>query len=155
MSFTQSAIKAASDTICNFLKPYGLTVTCETESIDNGVLGEYESGSVFSYDIICRIDLDNLKKCCKEERCSLAEQIKLTIYHETGHALMEQLIDYAENLPEMDTLLRGHFGQKYFDVFNDDHLDEETIVEDFAHGFLYNHGSLLQSCFEEFHHSIS
>lgn len=73
-----------------------------------------------------------------------------------GHALFEQLIDWSENLEEVETLLDGPFGEKYFDIFNDDNVTEEVLVERFARDFENETSvSLLRQCWEEINKTIN
>lgn len=146
------AITNASAVMNKWLKPFSLSLSCEKENLRGDRLGEYEMGSIFEGEIKSRIDLKNIIASAKEDdldQDEICRQIRLTIYHETGHGLMELLIDYAENYEEFQPLLGGDFGKKYFDIFNDDNTDEETIVEAFANCFEENKKSLLQLCVEE------
>ena len=146
------AITHASAVMNKWLKPFSLSLSCEKENLKGDRLGEYEMGSVFEGEIKSRIDLKKIIASAKEDNLGqdeICRQIRLTIYHETGHGLMELLIDYAENYEEFQPLLNGDFGKKYFDIFYDDNTDEETIVEDFARCIEGNEKSLLQLCVEE------
>lgn len=135
-----------------WLRPYGYTLSLERENLNPDTLGEYEAGSVFGKDIVIRISLSNIIKCSKENqlnRSELSDEIRLTVYHEVGHALMEQLLDYAEYYDPISSLLDTSFGDTYFDIFNDDRCTEEQIVEAFANGILTHEESLLERCFKE------
>lgn len=154
-------IQAPLDKIGSYLEPYGLTATLDQDpdGFKENEIGEYENGSVFEKNIIFRINTDNIREAAKEE-CMYymdfyLEQCRITVYHEIGHALMEQLIDWTENLEEMEALLDGQFGKTYYDIFNDDNCTEEEIVEDFAKGFDNEKPSLLQRCWEEANKLIS
>lgn len=148
-----SYIKDAETKVSPFLNKFGYSLTIEDTCLPNNRIGEYEAGSVFEKDIIVRIDSRKIRRITGKDNpyreTDVNEQIQLTVFHETGHALMEQLIDWAEYLPEAEELVNGPFGKKYFDIFNDDRIDEETIVERFANAFFDKSPSLLQNCFEE------
>lgn len=138
--------------ISTWLAKFGYTLNCTVESLPNGQVGNYESGSVFEKEIQICVSTDNIRVFIEEMNLPQNEydiQCELTVYHEVGHALMEQLIDWSENIDEMEELLDGYYGKKYFDIFNDDNKTEEQIVEEFAEGMYSTDGSLLQSCFEE------
>ena len=131
---------------------YSLTLDLDTSSFREEQLGEYERGSVFEKDIVIRVSTENIWKTCKEDPFlfpDYEEEVHLTVFHEVGHALMEQLIDYAENIDEFLPEIEKKYGDKFFDVFNDDNLTEETLVEDFARGFEHKNKSILQECAEK------
>lgn len=135
-----------------WLHPFGYSLSLAKEELNPDTLGEYEAGSVFEKEIIIRISLPNIIKCAKENHLNqsqLSDEIRLTVYHEVGHALMEQLLDYAEYYEDISSLLDTSFGDTYFDIFNDDRCTEEQIVEAFARGILNNNESLLERCFKE------
>lgn len=131
---------------------YSLTLDPDTSSFHEGQLGEYEGGSIFEKDIVIRVSTENISKTCEEDSFlfpDYEEEVHLTVFHEVGHALMEQLIDYAENIDEFLPEIEKKYGDKFFDVFNDDNLTEETLVEDFARGFEHKNKSILQECAEK------
>ena len=128
---------------------YSLSLDPDTSSFIDGQLGEYELGSVFEKDIIIRVSTENIRKTCEEDPFlfpDYEEEVHLTVFHEVGHALLEQLIDYAENINEFLPEIEKKYGDKFFDVFYDENLTEEELVEDFARGFEYNTSSVLQEC---------
>ena len=130
---------------------YSLSLDPDTSSFIDGQLGEYELGSVFEKDIIIRVSTENIRKTCEEDPFlfpDYEEEVHLTVFHEVGHALLEQLIDYAENINEFLPEIEKKYGDKFFDVFYDDNLTEEELVEDLARGFEYNTSSVLQECAE-------
>lgn len=137
----------------SFLLPDGLDVDCEICTLPSGCLAEYEAGSVFEKVIHMRIDLESIQKEGKKEKLlswETGQQVAITLWHETGHAIIEQIIDWAENIDEVELLVNGPFGEKYFDVFNDDHLSEEELVENFARAVVEgNPNNLLRQCWKE------
>lgn len=131
---------------------YSLTLDPDTSSFHEGQLGEYERGSVFEKDIVIRVSTENIWKTCEEDPFlfpDYEEEVHLTVFHEVGHALMEHLIDYAENIDEFLPEIEKKYCDKFFDIFNDDNLTEETLVEDFARGFGHKNKSILQECAEK------
>ena len=140
----------------SWLKPFGLTLEVETSEKTDGRLGDYDAGSVFEKTIRVIIYPDCIAETCVEESefnpysilsCE-EDQIQITIFHELGHALVEQIIDWMENLPNSDEIFTDDFCQRYESVI-DDGLDEETLVEDFAYAFMFDKTDPLKACFEE------
>lgn len=136
-----------------WLKPFGLSLTLDpdTRHFSEGQCGEYEDGSVFEKDITIRVHRENIRDYVDEQSPwgnSFEDECSLTVYHEVGHALVQQLVDYSENIAEFLPSVERLFGDRFFDVFNDDNLSEEELVEDFAYGFLDGTGSTLQECAE-------
>lgn len=149
MRLMMHLLTEALDRINAWLEPYGLEARVSNERLPKRTIGQYEGGSVFEKTILTRIDMEKHRKLCKEENLSLQGQLSMTLYHEVGHALMEQLIDYVDNIPEANKLVDGPFGEKYFDIFFDDCLTEEEVVEEFALRFFYGKESPLSLCFKE------
>ena len=154
MKTLPSELEAPYEKISQWVTPLGFSVSCDTGDIADfprGRLGEYDAGSVFEKEILVRISLDNIRRAARKfripEKGYLAE-CALTLFHEVGHALVEQLLDWADSIPEFLPALEASHGDAFFDVFNDDNMDEETLVEDFAHGFQSGRGSVLQRCAE-------
>ena len=146
----ENEINTALAKVNEWLKPDDLTVVSNKEKFPKNKLGSYECGSVFEKTIQVNLDVENIIKASRESFIfEPNEQIRITIYHETGHALVEQILDWAENIPELEERINGEFGEKYFNVFNDDHLTEEQLVEDFALSFDKGYRSELKSCWEE------
>lgn len=151
-----AAIKGATDKANAWLAPFDLCLEVEAESNGDGRVGEYEAGSVFEKSIRVVIFPDEIVKWCFEEQDTLPfseitsekVQTQVTIYHELGHALVEQIIDWMEYLPEADEIFTDEFCRKYGSVVDDD-IDEETLVEDFAYAFMYDKADPLKACFEE------
>lgn len=130
---------------------FALTLDDDLSGFHEGQLGEYEAGSVFEKDIIIRVSLENIRKTCREDPFlfpDFEEEVRLTVFHEIGHALVEQLLDYAENINEFLPELKAEYGDKFDEIFNEDLDNEETLVEDFARRFNRNTKSLLQECAE-------
>ena len=136
-----------------------LTLKCETYSEDDNKIGEYELGSVFEKEILIYINPVAIRKYCYEEKqyepdcdeANVRKQTKATIYHELGHALVEQIVDWMEYLPDADKIFTEDFCQRYDSIINDE-LDEETLVEDFAWAFVNKKTDPLMACFEELNH---
>ena len=140
--------------INDYLQPFGLSVTLDTSPMElsEKYLGEYESGSVFTKEIVIRVNLKGILETADSLGLpyhGYLRQCELTVYHEVGHALEEQLIDWSENIDEMRLLLDCDYGLIYFDIFNDDCVSDEEIVEAFACGICTRTGSLLQRCWED------
>lgn len=152
----KAAIKGAIDKANAWLAPFDLCLEVEASSDGDGRVGEYEAGSVFEKTIQVVIFTDEIVKWRFKEQDTfpLSEitsekvQIQVTVYHELGHALVEQIIDWMENLPEADEIFTDEFCRKYGSVVDDD-IDEETLVEDFAYAFLNDAADPLKACFEE------
>lgn len=144
-------LEAVTD-IGTWLSPFGYTLQCDDEDLSEGQLGSYEKGSVFEKEILIHVSPDNIEKATQYEindrYGNPGNQVRITVFHEVGHALLEQIIDWANNIPEIDELCNGPFGEKYFEVL-DDSVEEETVVEDFAWGFFDGIPSPLQKCWEE------
>lgn len=133
-----------------FLNNSDLEVSCNMHALEDDVLGSYESGSVFEKSIKVNIDIDNVLKACEEddtedEYSDPANVAKMTIYHEVGHGLMEQIIDWINDNPEISLLCDGPFGDEFKEVI-DDEYDEEDVVEDFAWGLFDGIPSALEKC---------
>ena len=146
--------------ISQWLAPLGYTLSIEDmEDEVPGLLGQYENGSVFEKEILIRVSTQNIRTFIKEynrdfpkERRNYTDECALTVFHEVGHALMEQLNDYADNIEGFLERLKVDPEEPfspYFDVFYDDNKTEEEVVEDFAWGFLDGSSSKLQKCMEE------
>lgn len=130
---------------------YALTLDDDLSGFNEGQLGEYEAGSVFEKDIIIRVSLKNIRKTCREDSFlfpDFEEEVRLTVFHEVGHALVEQLLDYADNINEFLPELKAEYGDKFDEIFDEENDNEETLVEDFARGFNGKTKSLLQECVE-------
>ena len=142
--------------LCNeWLAPSGLSVEVTRGPLKDGLVGSYEAGSVFSKLIRITIDTDRIGRHVddypfEDEK----EQIRLTVYHEMGHALVEQIEDWQVDLDEVKELVRGEFGARFEEVFTDA-LPEEDLVEDFAHAFDRERPSTLGLCFEELNARLS
>lgn len=130
---------------------YTLTLDNDLSGFHEGQLGEYEAGSVFGKDIIIRVSTENIRKTCQEDSFlfpDFEEEIRLTVFHEVGHALVEQLLDYADNIEGFLPELKAEYGDKFDEIFDEENDNEETLVEDFARGFGEKTKSLLQECVE-------
>ena len=151
---SQAAEKAAAK-ISDWLKPFGLSVEYTTETLREGQVGEYELDSVFTKIISLKIDADNLVGFCLKEQPStdmdkfVATQAELTIYHEVGHALVNQITDWYENIQEIHDYVENILINNYFNVFDDQFLSEEDLVEDFAYHFLNERPDQLKEAFEK------
>lgn len=130
---------------------YALNLDDDLSGFHEGQLGEYEAGSVFEKDIIIRVSLENIRKTCREDPFlfpNFEEEVRLTVFHEIGHALVEQLLDYADNISEFLPELKAEYGDRFDEIFDEELDNEETLVEDFARGFGGKTKSLLQECAE-------
>lgn len=144
-------------TINEWLQPFGYSLLVDRElpygdEPADGLLGIYDAGSVFEKEIRINIFTDHIRLATTGNRLPrrrYERECALTVFHETGHALMEQIIDWMENIEEAARLADGPFGDKYYDILNDDFLSEEQVVEDFAHAFIRGRDGLLGECFRE------
>ncbi len=130
---------------------YDLSLDDDLSGFHEGQLGEYEAGSVFEKDIIIRVSLENIRKTCQEDSFlfpDFEEEVRLTVFHEVGHALVEQLLDYADNIERFLPELKAKYRDKFDEIFDEENDNEETLVEDFARGFNGKTKSLLQECVE-------
>ena len=130
---------------------YALTLDDDLSGFHEGQLGEYEAGSVFEKDIIIRVSTENIRKTCQEDPLlfpDFEEEVRLTVFHEVGHALVEQLLDYADNINEFLPELNAKYGDKFDEIFDENLDNEETLVEDFARDFGGKTKPLLQECAE-------
>lgn len=141
-----------------FLSPFDLEVSVAygDEYSKSSRLGSYELGTVFEGEIVVNVFVDNLLKSYREcERDSdrystdysvLAEEAYVTVLHEVGHGLMEKILDYANNVEEIDEWVSSEEAGPFYDVFNDDNLSEEDLVEAFARASWRKEESLLSRC---------
>lgn len=163
-----------------FLEPFGYTLQAEPQHDCDGRLGEYEMGSIFEkniqiimYPVPIRryvrsqtafdrewdlieagrsirkpTDKDNYMSC-------VLLQTELTVWHEIGHALMEQIVDWMGYIDDFDELIGKELLQKYNTII-DEETSEEAIVEDFAWGMVRENGrSELKECFEIFFEKLN
>ena len=150
------SLNEAKETMITWLTPFGLSLEIDTdnnEELDANQLGSYEAGSVFEKEILIHVNPTAIKKACDDDPwddkySDVNNVAKTTVYHEVGHALVEQIIDWMENLPESATVFTESFCQKY-DAVIDDALPEEDLVEDFAWNILDETDDPLKNCFEE------
>lgn len=90
-------------------------------------VGEYETKSVFTGTIQIRVGLYEIMKMSNPEE--LQADVRVTVFHEIGHALMEWLNELSDEEIEP-------YKEEYFDIFYDDNgVDEEDIVEEFGESF--------------------
>lgn len=158
------------EAVREWLAPQGLDISLSTENNDDSsLLGLYEAGSVFSKTIEVTVFTENIRKVAEEletdevqfelisfglvPRRDLLSQytalnIGLTICHELGHALLEQIIDWMENIPDFDDKVGTDFIERYDSVL-DDGLPEEDLVEDFAWDTASGKTHVLKACFLE------
>lgn len=130
---------------------YALTLDNDLSGFHEGQLGEYEADSVFGKDIIIRVSTKNIRKTCQEDSFlfpDFEEEVRLTVFHEVGHALVEQLLDYADNIEGFLPELKAKYENRFDEIFDEENDNEETLVEDFARGFDKKTKSLLQECVE-------
>ena len=153
-----SAITSACTKANKWLVKYGLDADVKVTD-DLMALGEYEYSSVFEKTIRITINPSEIKKACrdgwiKDDYNNVTKQTQVTIFHEMGHAILEQIIDWQENIETARRMADGEFGQRYECVF-DDALPEEDLVEDFAWDFLYGRANPLKLCFEELSEALN
>lgn len=151
-------IVAATARMNEWLKPYGYRVACqvitpEDEPLEDGCLGCYVSGSIFSKVIEIIIDPERIETACGEDSVhdrysDPAIQIEITLYHELGHAITEQIMDWLQYNEDFQALQETKFGTDYMDILYD-YIPEEDLVEDFAWGLFEGKASPLQRCFQE------
>lgn len=156
MNATTSILEAVNS-VSLWLQPFGLNLQCDTEHLSDGQLGEYELGSVFEKTILIRIDPVNIRTVTDDEPelfGGMDNQIHMTICHEVGHAVLEQIIDWMENVPEINSYITTELYPEFEEVFEDS-LPEEDLVEDFAWGFVHHEPSPLQEAFEKLNSYIS
>ena len=154
----QKTILQALQKCRDWLLPFGLDIECEQTELPDGQLGEYEHDSVFTKTIFVRICPENIRKECSE-LCHdldagdalrfLDNQLRLTVFHELGHALVNQITDWYENIPEIHDYVESTLIEDYFDVFDDGNMTEEDLVEAFARHFLHGRPDQLKGCFEK------
>lgn len=164
--------------IDEWLAPEGLHIDVRLEhDADNPTrLGLYEAGTVFAKTIEVTVYPQAIKSYIKDyattwemkddlqragwspkaglETDYNAFQLALTIYHELGHALLEQIIDWMENIPEFDEILGKDF-IKHYDAVLEDSLPEEDLVEDFAWNVICGRTHDLKECFQELSTKLS
>lgn len=150
---TSSKLGEALSAIRPWLSSLGYTLTLDDDlsGFRQGQLGEYEAGSVFGKDIIIRVSLENIQKTCQEDSFlfpDFEEEVRFTVFHEVGHALVEQLLDYADNIEGLLPELKAKYENRFDEIFDEENDNEETLVEDFARGFNGRTKSLLQECVE-------
>ena len=143
-----------------FLGLYGLSVRlgeCQEENApDDECLGYYESGSVFeSGAIVVNVLADRLLDAFLDcyggdelvsDVSGLREEAAVTVFHEVGHGIMERVLDYAENIEEISAWADSPEAEPFFDIFNDDNLSEEDVVETFARNLYEGVPSVLSDC---------
>ena len=164
----ESAITEAGTKIGAWLKPYGYDVLlCRDELPGNKRwIGMYESGSVFSGMIEIYVSEERIYKYLlpvwreyaypKEMRAEdMADETAITFYHEVGHAILEQIIDWYENVPEIYEYVETKMMDRYFSVFDDAVFDEEILTENFARDFhAENKKNELRKCFDKLNNFI-
>ena len=62
---------------------------------------------------------------------------------------MNQITDWYENIPEIHDYVESTIIDDYFDVFDDENMTEEDLVEAFARHFLHGRPDQLKGCFEK------
>ena len=154
----KNAINSALDKCREWLLPFGLDIECEQTELPDGILGEYEHDSVFTKTVLVRICPENIRKECDElchdldardARKFLNNELKLTIFHELGHALVNQMLDWYWEIPERHNHVETEMMDRFFDVFDDENMAEEDLVETFARHFLHGRPDQLKGCFEK------
>ena len=101
-------------------------------------IGMYEYNSISFGTIVVYINDDELIDAAFEED-DLESDLRVTVFHEIGHAFME----YVNELP--DEVIEPYF-KDFFDVFYDDNgVSEEDLCEDFGYSFDSEHYYLSDS----------
>lgn len=146
--FNEGFQKAVTE-VESFLKDTSdLSLTVGTDSLPKGKIGEYERGSVFEKNVTVTVDVNQIRHLLPYWEDALKESV-ITLWHEVGHAIVEQVIDWTENIPEAEEFASGPTGERFFNVFNDDFLTEEELVEDFALAAISGMRSELDGCWKE------
>lgn len=154
-----ASLENARREMSTWLAPFGLSLEVDSkELLSADVLGSYEGSSVFEKNILVHVNLPAIKRTCAEDPfedrySDVASVTKTTLYHEVGHALLEQIIDWMENLPDAGEVFNDAFCTKY-DAVVDDALPEEELVEEFAWNWLLGRPDPLKSCFEELNQKL-
>lgn len=146
----ETALENALGKVRDWLKKSGLSLACDIAHLPEGQLGEYEAGSVFGKEILIRIDIGNIRATAQETSSAPLEEIAKTVYHEVGHAVVEQLDDWATGPEETIEFIHDTLKEKYpeaFDVLGSD--EEETVAEDFARGMYRGTAEPLRMAFDE------
>lgn len=171
MENVRTALGKARADMEEWLYPFGLSLEIDTtweNPTDNKMrLGTYKSGSVFEKTVRICIDLGASVLCCMEEPFSdryskVGGVVRTTVYHEVGHALVEQIEDWMLNFPESRAIFDDAFREKYAPVIDaingrsdDQFLEEEDLVEDFAWNWLGGCDDPLRGCFEDLNARLS
>lgn len=145
------ALRNAEAKAAEWLSAFDLGLEVDTDSTEmpDDKLGEYELGSVFEKTILIRVNQPAIKNACKETpEISVEDATATTVFHEVGHALVEQIVDWMEYHPDAEDIFTEDFCSRYESVVEDT-IDEEDLVEDFAWCFLEGQENPLQACFEE------
>lgn len=133
----------------NYLEKFGLKFSYgdNADIIKKDWIGMYEHNSINSGTIVVYINDSELKNAAFEED-DLVSDLRVTVFHEIGHAFME----YVNELP--DEVIEPYF-KDFFDVFYDDNgVSEEDLCEDFGYSFDSEHyylsnGSLLRELIDK------
>lgn len=174
----RKAVERTINDIIEWIIPQGLDiqVTAQDDNEHPTRLGMYEAGSIYSknieivispkaihdyietYTTDWEID-DDLQKAHWEIHDNIqkeyaAFQAAVTVYHELGHALVEQIIDWMENIPEFDEII-GEDSIERYDAVLEDSLPEEKLVEDFAWNSIQGKEHVLKVCFLELSEKLS
>ena len=174
----EESLRNAVSSIVEWLSPHGfdINVRIEDDADDPSRMGVYEMGTVFGKTIEVTVSPqairdyikyyatawemeDDLQRAGWTSRQGLrkrysAFQFAMTVYHELGHALLEQIIDWMENIPEFDEIFGEDFIMRY-DAVLEDSLPEEDLVEDFAWSCVQGRVHVLKSCFIEMSERLS
>jgi Zn-dependent oligopeptidase len=133
----------------SYLDDFGLELEILDENdapirVDDDWVGQYEHDSVWTGTIQVYLNMELIKRL-SDEFCSAEEEnnIVSTLYHEIGHGLLDMIIE----LPE-ESVEAYENDPEFFDIFNDDNMSEEDIVEEFGESFVGGHPSLLRKLLE-------
>ena len=145
----QMALDAISPWLDNL--GYSLSVDTDTSLFGEHQVGSYDAQTVFSKEIVIRVSLPNIEASTRRNPLPLADylaEVHLTVFHEVGHAMAEQLKDYCINVSDDIREINKLNGNRFDGILEDIFTREETLVEEFARDFYYKRTSLFQECVE-------
>ena len=151
----RKAIDGAIRSVARLLAMAGLEAEAQCEDLPERCLGQYEGGSVFEKTVRVSICPGTIRTFCHKASSDIfvtdiRRQTRLTVLHEVAHALVEQIRDWVENVPEVMEFVRKKLFGKYPDVFDiRTDIDEELVCEDFAYGFRTGRGNHLESSWKQ------
>lgn len=127
-----------------FLKPMDIDILFSDEDFDDDEKADknniaiYKAGSILEGTIIYWINFPVMADYfINEDDCSseaFKEQIYISVFHEIGHALLEEFLDwYGEGDDDFDQLINSFSDKTIVSLFTNRDKDiEEKLVEEFA-----------------------